>query len=68
MQYWHETYQKQIDALKEANNQQMAVVPQYMQNLGHVVEPQVQLPPPPQVLVAPLPRPDALSPMSYFPT
>jgi hypothetical protein len=56
MQYWHETYQKQIDALKEANNQQMAV------------EPQVQLPPPPQVLVAPLPRPDALSPMSYFPT
>jgi hypothetical protein len=67
MQYWHETYQIQIDVLQEANNQQMVAVLQYMQNIGHVVAPQVQLPPPPQVLVAPLPRPAALSPVSCFP-
>jgi hypothetical protein len=30
MQYWHETYQKQLDAMQEANNQQMATVLQYM--------------------------------------
>jgi hypothetical protein len=47
MHYWHETYQKKIDEFQEANNQQMASVLQYMQNLGHVVAPQVQLPPPP---------------------
>jgi hypothetical protein len=68
MQYWHETYQKQLYAMQEANNHQMAAVLQYMQNLGHVVAPQVQLPPPPQVLVAPPPRPAALSPVSCFAT
>jgi hypothetical protein len=64
----HETYQRQLDAMQEAQNQQLAAMLQYMQNLGHVVAPQVQLPPPPQVLVAPPPRPAALSPVSCFPT
>jgi hypothetical protein len=68
MQYLHEAYQKQLDAMQETNNQQMAAMLQYMQNLGHVVAPQVQLPPSPQVLVAPTPRPAALSPVSCFPT
>jgi hypothetical protein len=54
--------------MQEANNQQIATVLQYMQNLGHVVAPQVQLPPPLQVLVAPLPRSAALSSVSFFPS
>jgi hypothetical protein len=64
----HETYQKQLDAMQETNNQQMAAKLQYMQNLGHVVAPHVQLQAPPQVLVALPPRPAALSPVSCFPT
>jgi hypothetical protein len=35
----HETYQRQLDAMQEAQNQQMAAMLQYMQNLGHVVAP-----------------------------
>jgi hypothetical protein len=45
-----------------------------LENLGHAVAPQVQLPPLPQVQLPPLPqafipplaRPAAISPVSYF--
>ena len=61
-----EAHQKQLEAIQEVNNQQYAALLQYMQNLGHAVAPQAQLPPPPQVFFPPLPRPATISPVSYF--
>jgi hypothetical protein len=69
-----EVHQKQMEALQSAHNQQFASMLQYLENLGHTVAPQVQLPPLPQVQLPPLPqaffpplaRPAAISPVSYF--
>jgi hypothetical protein len=71
-----EVHQKQMEALQSAHNQQFASVLQYLENLGHAVAPQVQLPPLPQVQLPPLPqaffpplaRPATISPVSYFET
>jgi hypothetical protein len=40
-----EVHQKQMEALQSAHNQQFASVLRYLENLGHTVAPQVQLPP-----------------------
>jgi hypothetical protein len=40
-----EVHQKQMEALQSAHNQQFASVLRYLENLGHAVAPQVQLPP-----------------------
>jgi hypothetical protein len=69
-----EVHPKQMEALQSAHNQQFASVLKYLENLGHAVAPQVQLPPLPQVQLPPLPqafippltRPAAISPVSYF--
>ena len=63
-----EAHQRQMDAIQEAHNQQYASVLQYLQTLGHVVAPQAQLPPLPQVYLPPVPRPATISPVSYFRT
>jgi hypothetical protein len=67
-------HQKQMEAFQSAHNQQFAFVLQYLENLGHAVAPQVQLPPLPQVQLPPLPQAffpplaqlAAISPVSYF--
>jgi hypothetical protein len=71
-----EVHQKQMEALQSAHNQQFASMLQYLENLGHVVAPQmqlppllqVQLPPLPQAFFPPLARPTAISLVSYFET
>jgi hypothetical protein len=71
-----EVHQKQMEALQSAYNQQFASMLQYLENLGHAVAPQmqlppllqVQLPPLPQAFFPPLARPTAISLVSYFET